>query len=151
MAAGKGATGSFSSDCLGSDGHFSIGVFLDEPWLPAGSVRNCSCLYEMQVCYQEDHNPFRASVENSAWMNTLQPSTKRVVFLSGMSLRRSLLGAQGTHATKTRAQVRGGGRKPVKQKGTGSARKGSIRAPHVSLLPVSPCPLSAHRSSLVHR
>lgn len=36
---------------------------------------------------------------------------------------------QGTHATKTRAQVSGGGRKPHKQKGTGRARQGSIRAP----------------------
>ncbi|WP_062209462.1 50S ribosomal protein L4 [Demequina oxidasica] len=36
---------------------------------------------------------------------------------------------QGTHATKTRAQVSGGGRKPYKQKGTGRARQGSIRAP----------------------
>ena len=36
---------------------------------------------------------------------------------------------QGTHAAKTRAQVRGGGRKPYRQKGTGRARQGSIRAP----------------------
>lgn len=36
---------------------------------------------------------------------------------------------QGTHATKTRADVRGGGRKPYKQKGTGRARQGSTRAP----------------------
>ena len=36
---------------------------------------------------------------------------------------------QGTHATKTRGNVRGGGRKPYKQKGTGRARQGSTRAP----------------------
>ena len=36
---------------------------------------------------------------------------------------------QGTHATKTRAMVSGGGRKPYKQKGTGRARQGSTRAP----------------------
>jgi len=36
---------------------------------------------------------------------------------------------QGTHATKTRGDVRGGGRKPYKQKGTGRARQGSTRAP----------------------
>ena len=37
---------------------------------------------------------------------------------------------QGTFAAKTRADVRGGGRKPFRQKGTGRARQGTIRAPH---------------------
>lgn len=36
----------------------------------------------------------------------------------------------GTHDTKTRAEVRGGGHKPYRQKGTGRARQGSRRAPH---------------------
>jgi large subunit ribosomal protein L4 len=35
----------------------------------------------------------------------------------------------GTHSTKTRAEVRGGGAKPYRQKGTGRARQGSLRAP----------------------
>lgn len=39
-------------------------------------------------------------------------------------------GRQGTHATKTRGMVSGGGKKPFRQKGTGNARQGSIRAPH---------------------
>ena len=37
---------------------------------------------------------------------------------------------QGSHKVKTRGEVSGGGRKPWRQKGTGNARQGSIRAPH---------------------
>ena len=37
---------------------------------------------------------------------------------------------QGTHDTKGRSEVSGGGRKPYRQKGTGNARQGSTRAPH---------------------
>lgn len=49
---------------------------------------------------------------------------KKAIDLQLASLR------QGTQKTKSRAEVFGGGRKPYKQKGTGNARQGSIRAPH---------------------
>ena len=49
---------------------------------------------------------------------------KKAIDLQLASLR------QGTHKTKTRGEVSGGGRKPYRQKGTGNARQGTIRAPH---------------------
>lgn len=55
----------------------------------------------------------------------IEPNNKVLydaIVLSRASLR------QGTHSTKTRAEVSGGGRKPWRQKGTGHARQGSIRA-----------------------
>jgi len=51
--------------------------------------------------------------------------------LMHQALMRQMANARvGTHSTKTRSEVRGGGRKPWRQKGTGRARQGSIRAPH---------------------
>jgi large subunit ribosomal protein L4 len=51
--------------------------------------------------------------------------------LMHQALTRQLANARlGTHKTKTRGEVTGGGRKPWRQKGTGRARQGSIRAPH---------------------
>ncbi len=54
----------------------------------------------------------------------IRPDLLHTVVISQMAARRA-----GTHATKNRAGVSGGGRKPYKQKGTGRARQGTIRAP----------------------
>lgn len=50
------------------------------------------------------------------------------VLFEAVNLQRASL-RRGTHAVKNRSQVRGGGKKPFRQKGTGNARQGSIRAP----------------------
>ena len=57
---------------------------------------------------------------------------------------------QGTQKAKTRSEVRGGGRKPWRQKGTGHARQGSTRAPQWThcLLYTSPSPRDAHESRM---
>ncbi|MNC41767.1 50S ribosomal protein L4 [compost metagenome] len=65
-------------------------------------------------------------VELSETVFGIEPNTHvlhEAVVMQQASLR------QGTHKVKTRAEVRGGGRKPWKQKGTGRARQGSIRSP----------------------
>jgi large subunit ribosomal protein L4 len=52
---------------------------------------------------------------------------------------------QGTHSTKTRGMVSGGGKKPYRQKGTGRARQGSIRAPPAVALRTAQCPATTPR------
>lgn len=54
----------------------------------------------------------------------------RVTLLQQALVRQRANARQGNHKTKTRSEVRGGGRKPWRQKGTGRARQGTIRAPH---------------------
>lgn len=64
-------------------------------------------------------------LNDSIWnIETNDATVKKAIDLQLASLR------QGTHKTKTRSEVRGGGRKPYRQKGTGNARQGTIRAPH---------------------
>jgi len=56
-------------------------------------------------------------------------STVNIPLIHQVVVAQQAAARQGTHATKTRGQVRGGGKKPYRQKGTGRARQGSIRAP----------------------
>ncbi|WP_330233095.1 50S ribosomal protein L4 [Nocardia sp. NBC_00508] len=55
--------------------------------------------------------------------------TANIALMHQVVVAQQAAGRQGTHATKTRGQVRGGGKKPYRQKGTGRARQGSTRAP----------------------
>ena len=55
--------------------------------------------------------------------------TPNIAVIQQAVLRQQANARQGTHNTKTRADVRGGGRKPWRQKGTGRARQGSTRSP----------------------
>src|SRR6187549_2105102 len=68
-----------------------------------------------------------STVELDAEMFGVQPNVPVMhqVVTAQLAHRRA-----GTQSTKTRAEVRGGGRKPFRQKGTGNARQGSTRAPH---------------------
>ena len=64
-------------------------------------------------------------IKLSKELTNIQPNEK--VLYDAIILQRASL-RQGTHSTKTRSEVSGGGRKPWRQKGTGHARQGSIRA-----------------------
>ncbi|MFZ2512321.1 MAG: 50S ribosomal protein L4 [Gordonia sp. (in: high G+C Gram-positive bacteria)] len=55
--------------------------------------------------------------------------TANIALMHQVVVAQQAAGRQGTHSTKTRAEVRGGGAKPYRQKGTGRARQGSTRAP----------------------
>jgi len=65
------------------------------------------------------------TLNDSVW----KIETNEVVLKKALKLQMDSL-RQGTHAVKGRSDVSGGGRKPYRQKGTGNARQGSIRAPH---------------------
>lgn len=81
--------------------------------------------------------PMRVSVRNMAGETVDEVELREDIFglepheaVMHQAVLRQLANArQGTAATKTRSQVSGGGRKPWRQKGTGRARQGSIRAP----------------------
>jgi large subunit ribosomal protein L4 len=60
----------------------------------------------------------------------LDPSSVKVEVIHQVVVNYLANQRQGTHSTKTRGEVSGGGRKPWRQKHTGRARQGSIRAPH---------------------
>ena len=66
------------------------------------------------------------SVELNDAVFAIEPNNS--VLFEAINLQRASL-RQGTHAVKNRSAVRGGGRKPWRQKGTGRARQGSIRSP----------------------
>ena len=66
------------------------------------------------------------SIELSDSVFAIEPNNS--VLFEAINLQRASL-RQGTHAVKNRSAVRGGGRKPWRQKGTGRARQGTIRAP----------------------
>ncbi|GAA3952726.1 50S ribosomal protein L4 [Gordonia caeni] len=55
--------------------------------------------------------------------------TANIALMHQVVVAQQAAGRQGTHSTKTRGEVRGGGAKPYRQKGTGRARQGSTRSP----------------------
>ena len=82
---------------------------------------------QQQLTVKDPAGKDAGTVELDADVFGLEPNVAVMhqVVTAQLAARRS-----GTQSTKTRAEVRGGGAKPYRQKGTGNARQGSIRAPH---------------------
>jgi len=78
------------------------------------------------LVYKKDGSKGEETVTVNSNILDKKPNDSAIYFsvLSYMANQR-----QGTHSTKTRSMVRGGGKKPFKQKGTGRARAGTIRSP----------------------
>lgn len=77
--------------------------------------------------FAEDGKKTQRQVELDAKVFGIEPND-HAIWLDVKVIRAH--GRQGTHATKSRSYVSGGGKKPFRQKGTGRARQGTIRAPH---------------------
>ena len=75
---------------------------------------------------QSPDGTIRGSVELPAALFDAEPN---IALMHQVVTAQLAAARQGTHATKTRAMVSGGGKKPYRQKGTGRARQGSTRAP----------------------
>jgi large subunit ribosomal protein L4 len=71
------------------------------------------------------HEAGQAELSDAVWGHPIREALIHQAVVRELANRR-----QGTADTKKRSEVRGGGRKPYRQKGTGRARQGSIRAPH---------------------
>lgn len=80
---------------------------------------------ELEV-YKTDGTKSGEKVKLSTEIFGIEPN-EHAIYMAVRAFRNNQ--RQGTHKTKTRAEVRGGGKKPFKQKGTGNARQGSIRSP----------------------
>lgn len=82
-----------------------------------------------QITMKNTKGANAGSLELAAGVFDVEPNVAVMhqVVTAQLARRRS-----GTQSTKTRSEVRGGGAKPYRQKGTGNARQGSIRAPHYS-------------------
>jgi large subunit ribosomal protein L4 len=81
---------------------------------------------ELQVYGIDGKATKKLSVPDEIWNVEMNTAILHSVVKAYQANRR-----QGTHATKTKAMVSGGGKKPFKQKGTGGARQGSTRNPHM--------------------